>query len=261
MGDLRYCFEQDRVAKTLKDTKKSGLAVIDSDGIMASTVRAAVDRGVFVYDYLNAGALEEGRGYYSAMKDLRLAAYDGWPGEYWIDPTSAKWKQHLVDEAKAKKAKGAIGLYFDNGDIYWMAKEGFKEEKCRMLRKAPSASAVYKAMTDVISTIVRDVGLIVMPNGADELVRKMFSDGCGKTLIRTVNQEGCLYEDFHSQPSAEKKHRTEYMDWAKKNGLYVRGIEYPDPKSVTAPVKCRAYYKLHGWPGLYISKHKDLWGD
>jgi len=261
MGELKYCFEQEYVAKVLKNIKKQGLAVIDSEGIASATVRAAVDRGVFVYDYLNAGALERERPYYNTFKSLRVCEYDVWPGEYWIDPTSDKWKQHLIDEAKAKKAKGAIGLYFDNGDIYWMAKEGFaeKQKKGELMKKPPSATAVYLAMTDVIRRIVQDVGLIVMPNGADLLVQKMFKDGIGKPYIKTINQEGCLYEDFCAQSSGERKYRTAYMDWAKKNGLYVRGIEYV--KSASGIVKAKAYYKLHGWQGLYISKHTDLCGD
>lgn len=259
MGDLKYCFEQERVARTLKNIKKKGLAVIDSEGIPSSTIRAAVDRGVFVYDYLNAGALERERPFYSTMKDLRLAAYEGWPGEFWIDPTSAKWKQHLIDEAKAKKAKGAIGLYYDNADILWMVKEGFEEQNSTMLRKAPSASAVYKAMLDVMTTIVFDVGLIVMPNGADLLVRQLYADGYGKALIRTINQEGCIYEDFRKQSSEEKKYRMSYMDWALKKGIYVRGIEYV--KTAAGIREVKKIYKSHGWQGLYISKHTDLRGD
>lgn len=259
MGDLRYCFEQEYVSKTLKSTREQGLAVIDSEGIPASTVHAAVDRGVIIYDYLNAGALERERPFYAMHKDLRLAKYDGWPGEYWIDPTADKWKQHLIDEAKAKKAKGAIGLYFDNGDIYWMAREGFKEQGADMIREPPSAEAVYRAMLDVMKTITLDLGMIVMPNGADLFVRKLFRDGYGKALIRTINQEGCLYEDFKKQSSAERKYRKAYMDWAKKQGLYIRGIEYC--KKTAQKAECRLTYAAHGWQGLYISKHKDLRGD
>jgi endo-alpha-1,4-polygalactosaminidase (GH114 family) len=259
MGQLKYCFEQEYVEKILNGMKRQGLAVIDSGSIPARTIRAAVDRGVFVYDYLNAGALERERSFYAKFKDLRLAEYEGWPGEYWVDPTSARWKQHLVEEAKKKKAKGAIGLYFDNADIYWMCLEGFREQDSTMLRSAPSADAVYKAMLDVITTIVMDLGLIVMPNGADAFVRKLFKDGRGKALIRTINQEGCLYEDFKKQSSSERKYRTAYMDWAKKQGLYVRGIEYV--KSASGILNAKAYYRKHGWPGLYISKHKNLEGD
>ena len=81
MGDLRYCFEQEYVEKTLKNTMERGLAVIDSDGIPESVIKEAVDRGVFIYDYLNAGALEQERSSYSDYMDLRLAKYEGWPGE------------------------------------------------------------------------------------------------------------------------------------------------------------------------------------
>ena len=256
---LTYCFESDKVKRTLDRCTKNDLAVIDSDGIPANIIRAAVDRGVYVYDYLNAGALERERSFYAKFKDLRLAEYEGWPGEYWIDPTSARWKQHLVEEAKKKKAKGAIGLYFDNADIYWMCLEGFREQDSTMLRSTPSDDAVYKALLDVITTIVMDLGLIVMPNGADAFVRKLFKDGRGKVLIRTINQEGCLYEDFKKQSSSERKYRTAYMDWAKKQGLYVRGIEYV--KSASGILNAKAYYRKHGWPGLYISKHKNLEGD
>lgn len=259
MAGLKYCFEQAYVVKTLGSMKKQELAVIDSDGISARTVRAAVDRGVFVYDYLNAGALERERSFYGRYKDLRLAEYDGWPGEYWVDVTSDKWKQHLIDEARLKKSKGAIGLYFDNGDILWMAKEGFRKNGGDMLRKAPSANAVYRAMLDVIKTIVTDVGLIVMPNGADMLVRQMFADGYGKSLIRTVNQEGCVYENFKRQPEKETDYRTSYMLWALRQGLYVRGIEYV--RSTSGIREAKKHYWKHGFQGLYVSKHTDLRGD
>lgn len=256
---LRYCFEENHVKATLARSKPSDLAVIDSDGISKSVIQAAVSRGVLVYDYINAGALEKGRSYYEKYKHLRLAEYDGWPGEYWIDPTSAKWKQHLIEEAKVKKSKGAIGLYFDNGDILWMAKEGFREEKSDMLRKVPSANAVYRSLLDVITTITLDLGMIVMPNGADMLVRQMFADGYGKPLIRTINQEGCLYEDFKRQSSEETKYRTAYMEWALAHGLYVRGIEYV--KSASGILQAKRYYKKHGFQGLYVSRHTDLRGD
>ena len=211
MGDLRYCFEQEYVEKTLKNTMERGLAVIDSDGIPESVIKEAVDRGVFIYDYLNAGALEKERSYYSDYMDLRLAKYEGWPGEYWIDPTSPRWKQHLVDEAQKKKETGAIGLYFDNADIYWMCLEGFREQRCRMLRQKPSAQETYEALRDVIAAITNELGLIVMPNGADLFVRKLFEEGQGQSLIRTINQEGCMYEYFRLQSASEKKYRTEFL--------------------------------------------------
>ena len=258
MGDLRYCFEQDYVYSTLKRTKSKGLAVIDSEGIAEFAIRDAIKRGVFIYDYLNAGALEQERPYYNQFKHLCLTRYDGWDGEYWVDVTNKAWQNHLIEEARKKKAKGAIGLYFDNADIYYMCKEGFKEEKSKMIHTAPSADAVFKALRDVVKTIVVDVGLIVMPNGGNDFVEKMDATGNGY-LIKTVNQEGVCYTDQKATPKDDKKYYTDYLKKMKKKGRYIRIIEYPKTKAQAA--KAIAYAKAHGWQGVYISYHKNLCGD
>lgn len=249
---LRYCFEEDHVKATLNRSKKNDLAVIDTDGISASLIKSAVNRGVFVYGYINVGALEMGRSYYDKYKHLRLARYAGWSGEYWIDPTAPEWREHIVDLAKTIKATGAIGVYFDNTDIYYEVrhlKKGYD-------RNMPDQNAVYKALRDIVLDLTK-IGLIVMPNGGDSFVRRFYAEY--PTILKTINQEGCLYEDFKRQPKSERQYRTEYMTWAKKKGLYVRGIEYCKKSSQIA--ECKAYYLAHGYKGLYISKHKDLKGD
>ena len=252
---LRYCFEASHVPRTLSACKRNDLAVIDTEGC-ESAVKSAVSRGVYVYGYLNAGALERERPYYGRFKHLRLAPYEGWDGEYWIDVASKAWQDHLISEAKRIKALGAIGLYFDNADIYYMCAEGFREEHSHMLRKASSAQAVYNALSLVIRKI-NNIGMIVMPNGGDTFVRKFVSAYPG--IIKTVNQEGVLYQDNKAQSKSDTKYYTEYLDWCRKRGIYIRGIEYT--KSATAIAKCKAYYLAHGWRGLYISKHKNLEGD
>ena len=252
---LRYCFEQDKVNRTLDKSKRNDLAVIDVEGC-ESAVKSAVSRGVYIYGYLNAGALERERPFYPQFKHLRLAKYDGWDGEYWIDPTDMAWQQHLISEAKRMQSLGAIGLYLDNTDIYYMCAEGFKEEHSRMIKKAPSAPLVYKALESVILQI-SNLGLVVMPNGGDTFVRKFISAHPG--VIKTVNQEGVLYQDNKKQSAEDTKYYTEYLDWCKRKGMYIRGIEYT--KSKTASLRCKAYYLKHGWQGLYISKHKNLEGD
>lgn len=265
MGDLRYCFEQDKVVKTLKATKKKGLAVIDTEGISKSDIRSAISRGVFVYGYMNAGALEKGRPYYDAYSSLRIAAYDGWPGEYWVDVTARAWQTHLCDLAEDIRQTGAIGAYFDNPDIYYMAGHGFKG---KAMRKSPSKEAVYKALANTINTIQQDIGLIVMPNGGEDFTKRFMRDYPGR--IKTINQEGVLFEDFKRQPSKEKKYRTEWCDWARDHGAYVRIIEYPVEEPKTAKQKAlytarvaeiKAYCLKHRWGGVYVSKHTDLCGD
>lgn len=256
MGDLRYCFEREYVERTLGLTKAKGLAVVDLEGVTQSAINKARARNVFIYAYLNAGALENGRPYYSTFKNIRLASYEGWPGEYWIDPTSKAWRSHLIDEAAALQKRGAIGLYMDNLDIYYMIKEGFKEEKADMIRTIPAPWLAYEALADTICQISK-TGMIVMPNGGDVFVRKFVHENPG--IIKTVNQEGVLYQDKRRQPSKETKYYTEYLDWCKRHGMYIRGIEYP--KNSAQALIAKAYYKRHGWQGIYISYHKDLRGD
>ena len=104
---LRYCFEQDKVLATLNRSKPKDLAVIDTDGIDPAKIKEAVDRGVFVYGYLNIGALEKERSYYTAFKSLRLAKYDGWaviPKESIEGENPANW--HIAEvELDASKEK------------------------------------------------------------------------------------------------------------------------------------------------------------
>jgi uncharacterized protein (TIGR01370 family) len=250
---LRYCFEQSHVARTLARSKPHDLAVIDTEGC-EEVVKSAVKRGVFVYGYLNAGALEKERSYYGEFKHLRLAPYDGWDGEFWIDPTDREWQQHLISEAKRMKKMGVIGLYLDNTDIYYMCAKPSRLKN--PMRKVPDATAVYKALADIVLCLYH-MGLIVMPNGGDSFVRRFVTEHPG--VIQTINQEGLFYEDFKKQPKSETAYRKEYMKWAAKHmSGKIRGIEYCRKQSEILAVK--AYYKAHGWD-VYISKHKDLMGD
>ena len=255
---LRYCFEEKYVKRTLDKSKKNDLAVIDTDGIDPKITIAAANRGVHLYGYLNACALEKERSCWKDFEDLRLARYDGWPGEYWVDVTADKWKQHLIDEARKFKASGCKGLYFDNTDLYYMILHGFREEHTAMLKSAPRAWSVYEALKSVVKELVIGEGMIVMPNGGDQFVRKLVENG-HRYLIKTVNQESVLYSDNKKVSKEDTKYFTDYLDWCKDQGFYIRGIEYcKDPTKIA---KAKAYYLLHGWQGLYISKHHDLRGD
>lgn len=257
MGDLRYCFEQKYVERTLRNCKKNDLAVIDTDGIDPAIIKNAIARGVLVYGYLNAGALEKERSYYSKFKHLRLAEYNGWAGEYWVDVTDKAWQNHLVNEATKMKKLGVIGLYFDNADIYYMCKEGFKEEDTDMMRETPLTEAIYKALAHIILTIQNHVGLIVMPNGGDTFLRKFIVEY--PKVIQTINQEGVFFENFKKNSTSDTKYYKDWCKWAQKHIKgKVRIIEYcTDKKEIR---KIKAYCLAHGWH-VYISKHKNLEGD
>lgn len=220
-------------------------------------INNALSRGVQIYAYLNAGSLEQERSYYSRFSSIRLAEYDGWPGEYWVDVTDQAWKDHLIEEAQKLKAAGASGLYFDNLDILYMVETGFREEKTAMLRTAPSSGKVYQALSEVVLTIENTVGLTVMPNGGDTFVRRFATAYPG--VIKTVNQEGVVYDNNKQQSAFERGYLTEYLDWCKNRGIYIRGIEYINTTAGAEAAK--AYYAEHGWDALYISPQRNLHGN
>ena len=253
---LTYCFESAYVPRTLMRCKRNDLAVVDTEG-HEKAVREAVSRGVWVYGYLNAGAVEDGRSYYSKFRDIRLGRYDGWDGEYWVDVTDKAWQEHCISLAKQIKATGAIGVYLDNTDIYYMCAEGFDEEGTHLFRSVPTAQQVYKALSAVIFAIQR-VGLIVMPNGGDTFVKKFITKNPG--VIATINQEGVFFEELNKKnKSSDTQYYKDYCKWAQKRiSGKVRLIEYTSSKSEQAKIK--AYCLAHGWD-VYFSKHKELRGD
>jgi endo-alpha-1,4-polygalactosaminidase (GH114 family) len=228
--------------------------VVDTEGHELS-VKNAVSRGVYVYGYLNVGALEKGRPYYEKFKHLRLAKYEGWDGEYWIDPTAREWQDHCIALAKQIKATGAIGLYLDNTDIYYEILE--KQIRKQYSRNLPSAQAVYTALSNVILNI-NALGMIVMPNGGDTFVRKFVT--AHPRVIATINQEGVFFEELNKKnKSSDTQYYKDYCKWAQKSITgKVRIIEYTSSKTEQAKIK--AYCIAHGWD-VYFSKHKDLRGD
>lgn len=252
---LTYCFESAYVPRTLAKCKKNDLAVVDTEG-HESAVRNAINRGVWVYGYLNVGALEKERSYYSKFKHLRLAQYEGWEGEYWIDPTDKAWQDHILTLAKKLKELGVIGVYLDNTDIYYEILE--RQIKRQYDRNLPSAKAVYNALTNIILNIRYKVGLIVMPNGGDVFLREFMVNH--PNAIATINQEGVFYETLNKKnKSADTKYYKDWCKWADKRiSGKARLIEYVSSKTEQAKIK--AYCIAHGWD-VYFSKHKELRGD
>ena len=233
---------------------ENDLAVVDTEG-NEKAVRNAVSRGVYVYGYLNVGAVESGRSYYEDFHHIRLAKYSGWAGEYWIDPTARGWPEHILDLAKKIKETGAIGLYLDNTDIYYEIAE--HEISKQYSRNLPSAQAVYTALSNMILKI-NALGLIVMPNGGDVFLRKFMIAHPG--IIKTINQEGVFYQELNEKNSAtDTAYYKDWCKWAQKRiSGKVRIIDYTTSKKEQAKIK--AYCIAHGWD-VYFSKHKELRGD
>lgn len=251
---LTYCFESSYIPSVLAKCRRNDLAVVDTE-LHEKAVREAVNRGVWVYGYLNVGALEKERSYYNDFKHLRLARYEGWDGEYWVDATDKAWQDHILELAKKIKKLGVIGVYLDNTDLYYEILE--RQISKQYSRNLPSAQAVYTALSNMILKI-NALGLIVMPNGGDVFLRKFM--GAHPGVIATINQEGVFYSELNkkNKPS-DTKYYKDWCKWAQKRiSGKVRIICYVTIKSEQAKIK--AYCIAHGWD-VYFSKHKELRGD
>ena len=109
----------------------------------------------------------------------------------------------------------------------------------------------------VEKTIQNTVGITVMPNGGDVFVRKFALENPG--VLKAVNQEGVLYDDNSAQSAGDTRYLTEYLDWCKSQGMYIRGIEYINTEA--GKLAAAEYYKNHGWNQLYVSPQRDLRGN
>lgn len=114
------------------DLKQSGqwsnltqfqLLVVDADTTGGNFTEEAIAElksgGTRVLSYLNLGACENNRWYWSRECEMHiLAPYENYPGEFWMNVSSPSWKKAVVEQIAAPLfAKGIDGFYLDNLDI------------------------------------------------------------------------------------------------------------------------------------------------
>lgn len=190
--------------------------VIDAAYFSAEDIQKLHEDGQTVYSYLNAGALEDFRPYFSQFSQYILDAYEGWPGEYWMDITQREWTEYLLsDVAKGLASKGVDGLFIDNLDVYG---QYLSEE-------------AYQAIIMLLQGIQREYSLPVLVNGGDIVVEKIIGDGTSG-LIFGVNQE-CVFTaiDFDTGASLvqnleDTAYYKDYLAQCKNAGLAVYLTEY-----------------------------------
>ena len=79
------------------------------------------NRGHKVFSYINIGSLEDFRGYYDEYKDLSLGAYEHWEEEVWVDVSSPRWQELILDTVAAGLLEKDIdGFFVDNCDVYYI---------------------------------------------------------------------------------------------------------------------------------------------
>lgn len=222
---------------------KPSIAVIDFAEFGDTQIKKLRSKGIKLISYLNVGAIEKNRPYYSKYKKFAIGTYADWD-EKWMDLSKKEWQNFLVSQAKKFKARGAMGLYIDNLDVV----EEYKGKK------------LYSPARAILKRIRKETGLYLMVNGADYFVTKCIKDKVVHfqaiqqeevfTRITNISKNKC-----GSQTAEEKKRLKAYCANVKKHGIAVYLLEYKASASVL--LKIAAFCKKHKM-NYYNSKTVDL---
>lgn len=221
---------------------KPSIAVIDFAEFGDTQIKKLRSKGIKLISYLNVGAIEKTRPYYSKYKKYAIGNYSDWD-EKWMDLSKKEWQNFLVSKAKEFKNRGAIGLYIDNLDVV----EEFKSHK------------LYEPARKILKQIRKETGLYLMVNGADYFVSRCIKDKVAH--FQAIQQEEVFTRitsisknKAGSQTAGEKKRLKAYcISTRKKVDVYL--LEYRANASNLLKIKtfCKKY-KMN----FYNSKTVDL---
>ena len=221
---------------------KPNIAVIDFAEFGNKQINKLRAKGIKLISYLNVGAIEKSRPYYSRYKKYAIGVYSDW-NEKWMNLRAKEWQNFLVSQAKKFQARGALGLYIDNLDVV----EEFKPH------------GLYGPAKDILKRIQKETDLYLMVNGADYFVTKCIRerDICFQaiqqeevfTRIISIGKNKC-----GSQTKTEKKRLKAYCVEARKH-VDVFLLEYR--ASAANKAKISAFCKKYKM-NYYNSKTVDL---
>ena len=221
---------------------KPNIAVIDFAEFGDTQIRKLRSKGIKLISYLNVGAIEKNRPYYSKYKKHAIGTYADWD-EKWMNLSKKEWQDFLVSQAKKFQARGALGLYIDNLDVV----EEFKPH------------GLYGPAKTILKRIRKETGLYLMINGADYFVTKCIRerDICFQaiqqeevfTRIISIGKNKC-----GSQTKTEKKRLKAYCVEARK---YVDVFLLEYRASTANRAKISAFCKKYKM-NYYNSKTVDL---
>ena len=100
---------------------------IDLDEFSQESIQKLKNKNIEIYAYLSIGSLENYRSYYEEFKDITFMDYENWSDERWVDVSNTSWQSHINSEADRLKSLGADGLFMDNFDVYYFAKEEYPD--------------------------------------------------------------------------------------------------------------------------------------
>ena len=166
------------------------IVVIDPAMFQPSQVEKLHASGKTVYGYINIGAIEKHRPYYSHFQSVMLGIYETWPDERWVDVSSAVWQRFIVNELGKKYADmGLDGFFLDNADVYYHYQ----------------TNEIFQGLVTIL-TGLRYYNIPLIINGGDLFVKKCINQNT--VLIDGINQESVFTTiDFNKKNMESSRNR------------------------------------------------------
>ena len=218
-------------SSSLERISKYKNVIIDLDEFTQKDIDYLKDQGCKVYYYLSVGSLEKYRSYYEEFKDLTFMDYDNWPDERWIDVSSNVWQEHLVSEATRFKNLKSDGIFMDNFDVYYIAKE---EYECSESFK----EGIYNGCVSILNKL-DETGLELIINSGTDFLERLNEENPTMLDKIDVYAQECVYssivdyqkDTFGKQDQETSTYYKSIIDFM-KNHSKILLIEYTNDESL-----------------------------
>lgn len=216
------------------------------NGFSSKDIKKLKKKGHKVYSYINVGAIENYRDYYSRFEDITLGVYDNWPDEKWVDVSTEKWQNFIMNELSTEiDETGVDGFFVDNIDVYYL----YHTEN------------IYAGVENILKGLSKKGKVII--NGGDTFVTEYYEkNGNLNGILDGVNQETVFSkiidydkDKFGENDSDETKYFQKYLKTVKCAHKKCYLLEYTKDKELSN--KIREYCKKNHYK-YYISGRLDL---
>lgn len=256
--NFAICLEEKYKSRILNAAAGYDLIVVDAQDFTAAEIKKLKAGGGKVLSYLNVGAIEKDRSYFSAAKrdDLILGPYDNWEDEYWVAAQSPKWKSIILGLAATLHAKGIDGFWCDNLDILYTAEEEYKWDKSK-------TDALYKNLQEILAGLHK-LGYVML-NGADVFVSRSIKakqagcfDGVTQETVITCIKDYDAPGKFGRQSADEREYYTDYLAEVRMAEKDICLLEYATDPAIIEDAE--AFARAKGYT-LCVSGNIELGGD
>lgn len=228
------------------------MVVIDAQYFTKEEIEDFKSKGHFVISYINIGAIENFRPYYEEYEDLALSDYEHWEDEKWVDVTSDRWQEFILDElAPSLLEKGVDGFFVDNCDVY---------------DEYPDI-ATRSGLETIMKGLVATEKEVIMNGGQSFLDAYLASGGSAFDILNAINQEEVFtWIDWDTmtlrgRPLDERDENTKTLEQDAELGIYVFLLEYTQNAGLEKEIQRFCYSQGNTNFLYYISDSIELDGD